>query len=73
VISPATSLSFFSVCASVGVAAGVAFALPDWWAWLVTPLVYTLVYVARLGAEIGFAAHRHPEGGLEGERSRRRR
>jgi hypothetical protein len=72
VISVATSLSFFSVCASVGVAVGVAFLFPDWWAWLLTPLAYTLTYIAGVGAEIGFAAYSHPEGGVEGERARRR-
>jgi hypothetical protein len=70
VISLATSLSVFSVCGAVGVAAGVAFALSGWLAWAVAALAFTLAYVVGVGAEIGFAAHQHALGGPEGERRR---
>jgi uncharacterized membrane protein YkvI len=72
VISLATSLSIFSVCASVGAATGVAFALSSWLAWLLGSVAFTLVYVMAVGAEVGIAAHEHPAGGVEGERRRRR-
>jgi succinate dehydrogenase/fumarate reductase cytochrome b subunit len=65
VISLATSLSVFSVCASVGAATGVAYALGGWPAWPLASLVFTLVYVSGVGAEIGFAASRHPSGGTD--------
>jgi succinate dehydrogenase/fumarate reductase cytochrome b subunit len=71
VISLATSLSVFSVCGSVGAASGIAFALPDGAAWPVAALVFPLVYIVGVGAEIGFAARQHPHGGVEAERRRR--
>lgn len=70
VISLATSLSVFSVCASVGAAAGVADALSSWAAWLFASLAFTLVYITAVGVEIGVAAHRHPAGGTAGEARR---
>ena len=63
VVSLATSLSAFSVCASVGTAAGVAFALPGWPAWLLGSAAFTLAYVLGIGVETALAAHRHPRGG----------
>ena len=71
VISLATSLSVFSVCGSVGAATGIAFALPGGAAWPIAALVFPLVYIVGVGAEIGFAARQHPHGGVEGERRRR--
>lgn len=53
-----------------GSATGVAFALSGWSAWLLGSLAFTLVYVTGVGAEIGFAAHQHPAGGVEGEQDR---
>lgn len=73
VISLATSLSVFSVCASVGAAAGIAYTLSDWAAWPLAALAFTLVYITAVGAEIGLAAHQHPAGGTEGERHRQNR
>jgi hypothetical protein len=71
VISLATSLSFFSVCGSTGAATGIAFALPGWAAWPAVAVVFPLVYIVGVGAEIGLAARQHPHGGTEGERRRR--
>jgi succinate dehydrogenase/fumarate reductase cytochrome b subunit len=71
VISLATSLSVFSVCGSVGAAAGIAFALSGWISWPVAALTFTLVYIAGVGAEIGLAAHQHPHGCAAAARRRR--
>jgi succinate dehydrogenase/fumarate reductase cytochrome b subunit len=70
VISLATSLSMFSVCASVAAATGVAFALSGWAAWFLAALAFTLVYVVGVGAEIGLAAHQHRSGGPQDERAK---
>jgi hypothetical protein len=71
VILLGTALSVISVCVSVGVATGVAYAISGWPAWLLAAAAFTLVYVVAVGAEIGVAASRHPSGGVEGERRRR--
>jgi hypothetical protein len=71
VISLATSLSVFSVSGSAGAAVGIAFALPGWAAWPAAALVFPLVYIVGVGAEIGLAAHQHPHGGAKAERRRR--
>jgi hypothetical protein len=75
VISLATSFSVFSVCGSVAAATGVAFALSGWSAWLLAATAFTLVYIVGVGAEIGLAAHQHPEGrkARQTRRSRARR
>ena len=62
VISLATSLSVFSVCGSIGVVTGIAYALAGWPAWPLGAFVLSMIYIVGVGAEIGFAAHRHPEG-----------
>jgi predicted MFS family arabinose efflux permease len=72
VISLATSLSAFSVCAAVGAATGIAFAFSSWLAWPLGALAFTLVYLVGVGVEIGIAAHQHPQGGPAGRRRRRR-
>src|SRR5262249_37762392 len=71
VVSLATALSAFSVCASVGAALGLAFAPPGWAAWPLCSAVFTLVYIVGVGAETALAADRHPHGGAEAEVSRR--
>jgi hypothetical protein len=70
VVSLGTSLSVFSVCGSVGIVTGIAFAFPAWAAWPVAGVAFTLAYLIGVGAEIGLAAHQHPRGGVSGERSR---
>jgi hypothetical protein len=65
VITLATSLSVFSVCGAVGAAAGVAFALSGWPAWLLAALAFTVAYVIGVGAEVSIAAHQHPRAGRE--------
>ena len=72
VLSLATSFSVFSVCASVGVATGIAFLFADWVAWPLGAVAFTLAYLVLVGAEIGIAAHRHPVGGISGEQVRTR-
>jgi hypothetical protein len=66
VISLASSLSVFSVCAAVGAATGVAFALSDWAAWLLAAVAFTLAYVVGVGAEISLAAHQRSRGRSDG-------
>jgi hypothetical protein len=68
VISFATSLSVFSVCAAVSSAIGIAYALSGWLAWLAASIMFTLTYVVCVGGEIAFAAYRHPEGGAKADR-----
>lgn len=71
VISLATSLSLFSVCAAAATAAGISYVLSGWLVWPLASFAFTLVYVAAVGLEIGIAAHQHPAGGTGGESSRR--
>jgi len=66
VVSLATSLSIFSVTASVAVSALAASFLPAIAAWPLVSVVFTIVYIACVGVEVGLAAHKHPEGGRGG-------
>jgi hypothetical protein len=64
VVSLATSLSIFSVTASVAVSAVAAAFLPAVAAWALVSVVFTIVSIVCVG-EVGLAAHKHPEGGRE--------
>jgi hypothetical protein len=72
VVSLATSLSVFSVCGAVGAATGIGFAITGWPVWPVASLVFSLVCIALVGAELGVAARQHHEGGVGGESTNRR-
>jgi hypothetical protein len=65
VIALATSFSLFSVAASVGAAALIAWLSPPWAAWLFGPFAFSIVYLCAVGAETAFAAAQHPHGGRE--------
>ena len=63
VVLLATSLSIFSVSASVAASALAAAVLPATVAWPCVSVMFTLLYIVCVGAEVGLAAHQHPEGG----------
>jgi hypothetical protein len=65
-VSPATSLSIFSVSASAATSALAASALPAIVAWPSVSVIFTFVYIVGVGAELGLAARRHPAGGADG-------
>jgi purine-cytosine permease-like protein len=69
VVSLTTSLSIFSVTASVAAAALVGSVLPATAAWPCVSVVSTFAYIVCVGAELGLAAHQHPAGGSDDERA----
>jgi hypothetical protein len=66
VVSLATSLSIFSVTASVAVSTLAASFLPAVAAWPCVSALFTIVYIVCVGVEVGLAAHPHPKGGRDG-------
>lgn len=58
-----TTFSVFSISAAVGVAVGIAYAIPGWPAWLVSSFAFAGVYLLVVGLELGLAAKRHELGG----------